>query len=352
MAFPSFSLDEIRSLAGDARVRGSCAGPFTGIAALLAAGPSDLSFLGNTKYRDQVGRSRAGVLLLPTGFPGEPPAGQAWVEVANPSLALASICARVESRLRPRPPAGIAPSAVIAPTATIDSSASVGPLCVVEAGAVVGAECWLEAGSYVGARARLGARCHLHAGSRVGFDCNLGEGVILHMGVVVGSDGFGYEFHEGRHQKVPQIGSVRIEDDVEIGANSTIDRARFGETVVGAGTKIDNLVQIAHNVVIGRHCIICSQAGISGSTTLEDFVLLAGQAGLAGHIRIGAGSKIAGQCGVNVDLEPKSYVTGTPHLPYMLDRRINVLRRRLPDLFREVGEIRRHLGLQEKAGSH
>jgi UDP-3-O-[3-hydroxymyristoyl] glucosamine N-acyltransferase len=176
-------------------------------------------------------------------------------------------------------------------------------------------------------------------GVTVTTECILKNRVRLHAGVVVGSDGFGYEFVAGRHEKVPQVGRVVIGDDVEIGANSTLDRARFSETIIGEGTKIDNLVQIAHNVVIGRHCLICAQAGISGSTTVEDYVVVGGQAGLAGHLTVGKGSKIDGQTGVNSDLEPGSFVKGSPCLPYNLEQRINVLRKRLPELFRRVDEI-------------
>ena len=158
-------------------------------------------------------------------------------------------------------------------------------------------------------------------------------------GVVIGSDGFGYEFTDGRHQKVPQVGTVVIGDDVEIGANSALDRARFSRTVVGEGTKIDNLVQIAHNVVIGRHCILCSQVGVSGSVTIEDYAVLAGQVGVGGHITIGKGAKLGGQAGVTSNVEPGAYLNGTPAISYQLERRIAVLQQRLPDLFRRVDAL-------------
>ena len=174
-------------------------------------------------------------------------------------------------------------------------------------------------------------------------ECVIGNRVRIQPGVVVGSDGFGYEFVAGRHEKVPQVGNVVIDDDVEIGANTTIDRARFSSTRVGEGTKIDNLVQIAHNVVIGKHCIICALVGISGSTTIEDYVVIGGQAGLAGHITVGRGSKIDGQSGVNSDLEAQSFVKGSPCLPYNLEQRINVLRRKLPELFKRVDALEAHL---------
>ena len=159
-------------------------------------------------------------------------------------------------------------------------------------------------------------------GCVVAAECVLKNRVRLQPGVIIGSDGFGYEFVDNRHERVPQVGTVVIGDDVEIGANSTLDRARFSATTVGEGTKIDNLVQVAHNVVIGRHCIICAQAGISGSTTLEDYVVLGGQAGLVGHITVGRGAKVGAKTGVNEDLPPGAVVQGTPCLPLMLEQRI------------------------------
>jgi UDP-3-O-[3-hydroxymyristoyl] glucosamine N-acyltransferase len=173
-------------------------------------------------------------------------------------------------------------------------------------------------------------------GCVIGAECSLGDRVRLQPGVVLGSDGFGYETVKGRHEKVPQVGSVVIENDVEIGANSTVDRARFSRTVIGEGTKIDNLVQIGHNVVIGKHCILCAQVGISGSTTLEDYVLIGGQAGIGGHITLGKGTKVGGQTGLAYDSAPGSYVNGTPAIPYMLERRLQILHQRLPDLFKRV----------------
>jgi UDP-3-O-[3-hydroxymyristoyl] glucosamine N-acyltransferase len=163
--------------------------------------------------------------------------------------------------------------------------------------------------------------------------------VRLHANAVVGSDGFGYEFAGGRHEKVPQIGKAVIEDDVEIGACCTIDRARFGRTVIGEGTKIDNLVQIGHNVIVGRHCILCAQVGISGSVTVEDYVVLAGQVGVGGHITIGRGVRAGGQTGITVDVAAGSSINGTPAIPLMLERRIAVLKQRLPDLFHRVDAL-------------
>jgi len=283
-----------------------------------------------------VGASTATALLLPLDYTGEPRPGQVFLFVENPSVALAKVCARIEAALWPKPAPGVHRSAVVASTARVDATAHVGPLCVVEDDAVVGPGSVLQASVFVGRGARVGEGCYLMPGVVLGASCSLGQRVRLQPGVVIGSDGFGYEFVNGRHEKIPQIGVVVIGDDVEIGANSTLDRARFSRTVVGEGTKIDNMVQIAHNVIIGKHCILCAQVGISGSTTLEDYVILGGQAGVGGHITLGQGTKAGGQTGIAYDTPPGSYLNGTPAIPYLLERRLQVLHQRLPDLFKRV----------------
>ncbi|MFA5263551.1 MAG: UDP-3-O-(3-hydroxymyristoyl)glucosamine N-acyltransferase [Opitutaceae bacterium] len=339
----SFSVDELTRIVQPGATRGSTAETIRSIASLDEAAPGDLSFLGNAKYKAQVATSRASLLLLPADYEGEPAPGQLYFLVENPSMALARICAKIEQSLWPKPAPGIHPSASVDPQARIASTATVGPLCVVEAGAVVGDRAFLEAQVFVGRDARVGEDSWLMPGVVLGSYCQLGKRVRLQPGVIIGSDGFGYEFIDGRHAKVPQVGTVVIEDDVEIGANSTLDRARFSRTVVGEGTKIDNLVQVGHNVTIGKHCILCAFVGISGSSTIEDYVVLAGQAGVGGHITIGRGSKVGGQAGVTGSLPAGSYVIGNPCLPFHLDRRLNVLKQRLPDLFKRVGQIEESL---------
>ena len=334
---------EISALVGAQRSSGSTTRTITDLASLTAARPGDLSFLGNTRYKAQVATSGATAILLPLDYPGEPAAGQVFLFVENPSVALARVCAHIEQALWPRPAPGIHPSAVIAPGARVDPTAHVGPLCVVEAGAAIGARTVLQASVFVGQDAVVGEDCLLMPGCVVAAACSLGRRVRLQPGVIIGSDGFGYEFVNGRHEKVPQIGTVAVGDDVEIGANSTLDRARFSRTVVGEGTKIDNLVQVAHNVVIGRHCILCSQVGISGSTTLEDFVILGGQVGVGGHITLGRGSKAGGQAGIATNIAAGAYVNGNPAIPYQLERRIAVLQQRLPDLFKRVEALEKNL---------
>lgn len=340
----SLSVSEVLEICGPGRLEGSTSETIRGIAALPQAGPGDLTFLGSSRYRAAVATTRASCVLVPEEHAGSPQPNQVFLRVPNPSHALSLFCRRMEARLWPRPPAGIHPSALVDASAEVAASACVGPFCVLEAGARVGERTWLEAGVFVGRGVSIGDDCRLHPGAKVLAECSLGHRVLLHAGVVIGCDGFGYETINGVHEKIPQVGTVIIHDDVEIGANSTIDRARFSATVVGRGTKIDNLVHVGHNVVIGRGCILCAQVGIAGTTTLEDFVVMGGQAGLGGHLTVGRGSMIAGQSGITSDLPPGSKVKGNPPLPLVAEQRINALRKRLPDLFQRVAALEHRLG--------
>lgn len=347
----SFSAAQIIEIAQPKATRGSTSETIVGIAALSDAAPGDLTFLGNAKYKGEVPGTHASIVLLPADYVGEPAVGQLFLLVDHPSVVLARVCARIERNLWPTPVPGIHPTAFVAEGAQISPTATVGPLCVVEAGAIVGSLAHLQAQVFVGRNARVGDDSWLMPGVVVAAECEIGRRVRLQPGVIIGSDGFGYEFVNGRHAKVPQIGIVAIGDDVEIGANSTLDRARFSRTVVGEGTKIDNLVQVAHNVSIGRHCLLCSQVGISGSTTLGDFVVLGGQAGTSGHLKIGSGVKAGGRAGITTDVKPGSFVNGNPAIPYMLERRIVVLQHRLPDLFKRVEALELQLADAKKTSS-
>ena len=231
----------------------------------------------------------------------------------------------------------------MAPGAVVAASATIGPHCVVEEGATIGERVHLQAQVFIGRGARLGDDSWLMPGCVVEAECDLGRRVRLQPGVIIGSDGFGYDFAGGRHRKSPQIGSVRVGDDVEIGANTTVDRARFAETTIGEGTKIDNLVQVGHNVVIGKHCLICAQVGISGSCTLEDYVVVGGQCGLAGHLTVGRGAKLAAKSGVKDDIPPNTSVWGSPSLPLLLEQKLTILRNRLPELFKRVGALEKEV---------
>lgn len=279
------------------------------------------------------------MVLVPPDYAGEPGVNQLFLVVDQPSAALSRLCARIEAASRPPVVAGVHPTAVVAAGARIAASAATGPFCVVEAGACIGERVDLRAAVYIGREAVIGDDCQLMPGVRIYADSEIGRRVRIHANAVIGADGFGYEWVNGRHEKVPQIGRTVIGDDVEIGAGTTIDRARFGQTVIGEGTKIDNLVQIGHNVIVGRHCILCGQVGVSGSVVIEDFVVLTGQVGVAGHLTIGRGAKVGAQAGIAGDVAAGSSVFGTPALPLMLEKRIAVLRQRLPELFHRVDAL-------------
>lgn len=339
----SLSLQRILELVGPASRTGERTAPLLGIASLGEAGPDDLSFLGNAKYKAEVATSKAGLILLPEDFEGEPSSGQVFLRLKSPSMALALICGEVEKTLWPRPATGVHPSAVIDPAAKLGAGVTVGPLVVVEAGAVIGDGCVLEARCHVGREAKLGRDCLLKPGVVVSDFCVLGDRVRIQSGAVIGSDGFGYETVAGAHRRVPQIGHVELGDDVEVGANATVDRARFSVTRIGAGTKIDNLVQIAHNVVVGNHCMIVSQAGIAGSTTLGDYVVLGGQVGLAGHLNIGKGARVGAQAGVLADVEPGAIMLDAPAVPFGQAKKLMVLKQRLPELFKKVDSLEKQI---------
>lgn len=339
----SLALSDLKKALPDAEWLGSWEGTLTGVASLGTAQPGDLSFLGNSRYVAEVKHSSASVILVPLDYGAEPMGDQLFARVKSPSFAMTLVCERIAGQFRPRPPNGIHPTAIVDSAAEVDASATIGPGCVIEAGARIGARTVLQAQNFIGRDALIGADCWLHPQSLVYHGCRLGDRVALHAGVVIGSDGFGYESGAAGHRKVPQIGVVVIEDDVEIGANSTIDRARLEETRIGQGTKIDNLVQIGHNVHVGRHCFLCALAGISGSTKIGDFVVVAGQAGTVGHIEIGDRCQVAGQAGVAKSLPPGSIVTGTPATDLQRQRRLEALVRKLPDLFARMKDLERQV---------
>ena len=347
----SFTAADIAAIVQAQGTRGATTDVVRRVSALSESEPGDLAFLGNQKYKTEVASARASVILLPANFAGEPAPGQLFILVDNPSVALARVCARIERELWPKPAPGIHPTASVAADAQVASTATIGPLCVVESGAVIHERVHVQAQVFIGRNAVIGEDTWVMPGAIIAAECQLGRRVQIQPGVVIGSDGFGYEFSGGRHMKVPQVGTVIIGDDVEIGANSTLDRARFSRTAVGEGTKIDNLVQVGHNVIIGRHCLLCAQVGISGSAKLGDYVVLGGQAGVAGHITLGKGVKAGGRAGISADVAPGSVVNGNPAIPMMLERRIAVLTQRLPDLFKRVGALEEQLAGAEKSSS-
>ena len=282
------------------------------VASLADANPGDISFFGNPKYLGALRKTRATAVLLPESFTEQMPAHGLYVE--DPSAAFAQILPLFTPQPITHAP-GIHRSAVISPEAVIGEGCSIGPLVVIEKGAQIGSHATIEAKCFIGQEVTLGSHCHLHPNVTIRERCRIGNRVILHSGVVIGADGFGYEFRDGCQQKIPQTGSVQIDDDVEIGANSAVDRARFGRTWIQRGTKIDNLVQIGHNVTIGEHCILCAQVGISGSTRIGNYVTLAGKVGLSGHIEIGDQVMIGAMSGLAKNVPSKTIMFGAPAQP-------------------------------------
>lgn len=290
----------------------------TGVAPLETAGPGDLAYMDNAKYAEAATGTQAMACLVSPRFAAKLPASTIALVTPEPYRAYARVLALLfPSALRPGPVLGgegISPAAHIHPDARLEAGVTVEP------GAVIGARAEIGAGTIIGPHAVIAADVRIGRDGAVGagatIQCALiGNRVIIHPGVRIGQDGFGFAMSPRGHLKVPQIGRVIIQDDVEIGANTTIDRGASRDTVIGEGTKIDNLVQIGHNVVIGRHCVIVSQVGIAGSCTIEDFAALGGQVGLAGHLTIGMGAQIGAQSGVAADVPAGARYGGTPAQP-------------------------------------
>jgi len=345
----ALTLSELARWIDGTIVRGGLDSSFTGMAALDAAGPQDVGFLGNEKYFGQFEQTKAGAVIVPRGVTGGP-AGAALIAVDNPTLAFSTVVRHFAAANRAFTP-GVSPQAFVDPSAVIDPAKTrVHPGAVIMAGATVGDGCEIGPNSVIGENAVLGRDCQLMANSTVRERCVLGDRVILQPGAVIGSDGYGYELVDGRHVKIDQVGIVEIHDDVEIGANTTIDRARFGKTVIGEGTKIDNLVQIGHNCVIGKHCLIVALCGVSGSTRLGDYVTMAGQAAAGGHVTIGDKATIAGRTGVTTNLPGGEVYAGFPALPFREEMKIRASVRRLPKLIERVKALEQALKTQSAPG--
>ncbi len=286
-----------------------------GVASLTEASSSEISFMGDIKYEKDALTSKASILLIPKeGFQHEVPFGKAWIRCENPNLSFNRIV------LEFAPPAvnyksGIHPSAVVSSSAEIDPSCHIGPNAVIEDGVKIGKNSKICAGSYVGEFSIIGKDCHIFQGVTIRERTVIGNEVIIHPNVSIGADGFGFEAGPTGIVKIPQVGYVQIDDYVEIGANTTIDRARFGKTWIKMGVKIDDQVHIAHNVVIGEFSMVIGQAGIAGSTKIGQGVIVAAQAGISHHLNIGDGCRIAGAAGVTKNWEPGSTIVGGPAEP-------------------------------------
>ena len=346
------SLQDLAARIG-AEVRGDGARRVSGVASLDAAGPEQLAFYANPRYRKELAGTRAAAVIVTGEEVEHVPAGAARLVAAQPYVAFAKASAVFHRELAVE--AGVQQGALVDETAEVHPTAAISPGAYVGPGARIGARTTLHAGARVLDCAKVGEGCTLWSGAVVRENCIVGDRVVLQPNCVVGSDGFGFAFDlegEGQgpmHRKVPQAGIVRIEDDVEVGACTCIDRATLGETVIGRGTKIDNLVQVAHNVRVGPLSLLVAQCGVSGSTELGQGVILAGQVGVVGHLKLGDGARVGAQSGVTRDLEAGETVSGAPAIPHRDWLRMVAALPRVPDLLRELRRLEKRVEELEKS---
>jgi len=336
----TFTLYELAQACGG-KLIGDPNAEVTGVASLSEAGPNDITFFADPRYAAQLRQTHAGAVFVPLDFADSIQPAQ--IRVSNPSKAFENVVLK----LAPAPvqfASGVHPTAVVDPTVKLGRGVSIQPHAVVEPNATIGDKSIIGAGSYVGHECVIGTSCVIYPNVTIRERTRIGSRVVVHSGAIIGADGFGFESVDGRYQKIPQIGIVQIDDDVEIGANTTIDRARFGRTWIQDGVKIDNLVQIAHNVIIGKNSIIAAQTGISGSTRVGDNVKMAGQVGVIGHLTIGDNTIIAAQSGISKDL-PGGAWFGSPAVPLPEAKRQIALIHRLGSLLDRIRAIEKRLGL-------
>ena len=344
------TIAEIIKLTGGEITQGSADSQISGVSSLDEASATEISFLGNEKYFQDFLNTGAGSVLVPNNYPGglpQVPEKPVLIAVENPSYAFAAVVKVLATKQRTFT-AGIHPQAFVAEDVEINADK-----VSVKAGAVIESGCSIGDGSEIGSSAvisegaSLGENCLVYPNVTVREHCVIGDRVILQPGCVIGSDGYGYELVDGKHTKVDQVGIVVLEDDVEIGANTAIDRARFGKTIIGEGTKVDNLVQIAHNVQTEKHCLIVSQSGLAGSSKLGNYVTVAAQAGVGGHIKIGDQAVLAGRAGATKSLDGGTVYSGFPARPMREETRKQGSLTKLPQLIKDVRKIKQQLDEQE-----
>ena len=336
----TFTLQQLATTSGGELV-GDPSLQIMGAASLGDATPGEISFFANRKYVAVLRKTRASAVFVPPDF--TEPITLAQIRVANPTKAFEQVVVKFAPKPITFAP-GIHPTAVVDPSAQIGKCVSIQPHAVIESGARIGDDTIIGAGSYIGHETVIGPGCLIYPRVTIRERSRIGSRVIIHSGAVIGADGFGFEMVDGRQQKIQQLGIVQIDDDVEIGANTTVDRARFGRTWIQEGVKIDNLVQIAHNVVIGKNSVIVAQTGISGSTRVGERVMMGGQVGIVGHLEIGDGTAIGAQSGVSKSL-PGGVWFGSPAVPLGEAKQQIAWIHRLGKLFGRVKEIEKKLGL-------
>jgi UDP-3-O-[3-hydroxymyristoyl] glucosamine N-acyltransferase len=312
----------------------------SGVAPVDKAGPNDVTFVLNERYARRLAGERAGACLVPPHLRLEDN-GTVYIRVENPEIAFSAVLELFHPARDPEP--SVHPTAIVGPGVRLGDRLSIGPFVTIESDAVIGDGTHVGAHTHIGWGAIIGEDCRIGPSCSVLNGVEVGDRVRLHTGVRLGVDGFGYATGPEGLTKIPQVGGCVIGDDVEIGANTTVDRGALGDTVIGAGTKIDNIVHIAHNVTIGARCVIVAQVGIAGSVDVGDGVQMAGQAGIAGHLTVGAGARIGAQAGVIGDVPPGAVYSGYPARPHRESLRVSAATFRLPDLQRRVADLERRL---------
>ena len=351
-AMVEMTLSELAGLVGG-RLSGEGQRTVRGVAGIQDAGDGQVTFLANARYERHLAATQAAAVFVPADYHGREPRSAALIRCQDPYFAFRQ--AMVAFYGLPSPHfEGIDAAARIDPTATLGQGASVGAFATIAGGCVVGPGTAIYPGVHVGPDCRIGRDCTLYPNVTLYRGTELGDRVTIHAGSSIGQDGFGYATHAGRHEKIPQAGRVIVEDDVEIGAGCAIDRATLGATIIGAGTKLSNLVAIGHGTRLGKHCLLVAQAGIAGSTEVGDYCAFAGQAGVVGHIRIGSGARIGAKAGVTGDVPAGQEVLGIPAIPLADARRAMMTFSRLPQmrtalrrLTREVNALKRRLAGEE-----
>jgi UDP-3-O-[3-hydroxymyristoyl] glucosamine N-acyltransferase len=320
----------------------------TAVGAVTTASASDVTFVKSEKHAGAIGQSRAGAVIVGARLEG---VAMPQLIVSDVDAALIDALNAFAPRLKPAPE-GVDSSAVIGQNVRMDRGVSIGPGVVIDDGVEIGSDTVIDSGCKIGENSKVGRNCRLDANVVVYHNCNIGNNVIIHASSTIGSTGFGYSFIDGAHRLIPHIGGVVIEDCVEIGANCCVDRAKFGDTIIGAGTKIDNLVQIAHNVVIGKCCLISGQVGVAGSCTLGDGVVLAGQAGLADNIEIGAGAMIGAKAGVMSSVAPGQQLAWIPAVDRKKAFQVIGQVMRLPQMAEQIKRLAKRVKKLESSEDH
>lgn len=313
---------------GEVKIRGA--------AGLSEATAQDVSFLRDEKKKNLLENTKAGAVFVPAGTEKN---GKTLIHVENPIAAFSVVLQQLAKEKTPLR-SGVHPLAFVSKSAKLGKNVYVGPFCIVENEVVIGNDVSLLGHIYVGAKTKIGDGTFVYPQTVLREEISIGKRCIIHPGAVIGADGYGYYFAKGKHNKIPQIGTVIIEDDVEIGASSTIDRATTGATIIGQGTKLDNLVHVAHNVTVGEHSLLVAQVGIAGSCKLGKGVVMGGQAGMADHMTIGDGAQIGGQTGVIQDVEAGAILFGTPAQPVKDAMKQALLLRKLSELFDDVKKLK------------